>query len=158
MPTKKNNLATPESPEDEKVFSNIEEFGCHVVNILEGKNNPPFAFSVGLYHRFQHPEILIIGLTHDLMHPIINLIKDEIAEGKKFVPEQMYQGFLEGFDVTFRNVDTAHYKEYLGTALWFYQSYDFPTLQCIWPTTKGYFPWDKDYPEDLMEWQRLFDK
>jgi Domain of unknown function (DUF4262) len=151
-------LATPESSADEKVFSNIEEYGCHVLNILEGENRPPFSFSIGLYHRFQQPEILIVGLRHDLMHPMINLIKDEIVAGKIIEPEKMYQGFLEGFDVTFRKVATAHYKDYLGTALWFYQSYDFPMLQCIWPTTDGYFPWDKNYPEDLIEWQPLLDK
>lgn len=56
MPKKKNKLATPESPQDEKVFSDIEEYGCHVINILEEADLPPYCFSIGLFHRFQHPK------------------------------------------------------------------------------------------------------
>ena len=92
------------------------------------------------------------------MHSMINWMKDEIAAGKIFQEGQMYSGFLEGFDVIFRKVAVTHYQEYLGYANWFYQGYDFPTLQCIWPTTEGYFPWDEKYPKDLIEWQRLLDK
>lgn len=147
-----------ENVRDMKVRSDIAKYGLHVINVMEDEEHPPHSFSIGLFHNFKHPEIIIVGLKTELMQSMINWMGDEIREGKQLEVGKNYSGFLEGFDVTFGEMSKHHYKEYLGYALWFYQSYDFPVIQCIWPTTKGYFPWDKKYPKDLMDWQRLLDK
>jgi hypothetical protein len=42
-------------------------------------------------------------------------------------------------------VDSAHYREYVGYALWLYGGPDFPMVQCVWPLKSGHFPWDAGY-------------
>jgi hypothetical protein len=47
----------------------------------------------------------------------------------------------------------AHYKEYVGFSLWFYESNDFPMLQCFWPDCSNRFPWDSSCPDWVREAQ-----
>ena len=124
---------------------------------MEDDQVPPFAFSIGLYQNFNHPEVIIIGLKPDLMKHMVSWIGEDVKKGLTFEPEKEYADLLEGFNCRFRLVAKRHYDEYLGTAMWFYKGSDFAAIQCVWPTTKGYFPWDKKYPRDLTEWQPLLD-
>jgi hypothetical protein len=52
-------------------------------------------------------------------------------------------------------VDNIHYKAYLGYAHWFYEGDDFPVLQCIYPTVKGIYPWQDEWPERLKKVQPI---
>ena len=143
---------------DKKVISDIAEFGFHIINVLEDDEGPPHTFSIGLYHTFNHPEVMIVGLKTELMQNMISWIGDDIKKGARFEIGNEYGGLLEGFKCRFRAVDKCYYEEYLGKATWFYKGNGFPVIQCVWPTTKGYYPWDKKYPKDLIEWQPLLDK
>lgn len=146
---------------EEKLISDIKEFGWHVLLIADSvdtpdeERKPSFAYSVGLYQTFKHPEIIVFGLDLELMHHMINGIGDEIKNGHYFRDGQAYANILEGFDCHFIEIAKSQYSEYLLYAMWLYEGDDFPVLQCVWPTTSGQFPWDKGYPEDLVEWQPL---
>jgi hypothetical protein len=140
---------------DKKVLNDVRRYGWHVISVMEEDDCPPFTFSIGLYHSFRHPEILIIGLDLTLMQSMINNIGNDIKSGKVYRKGKYYSGLLEGFDCLFRKVAEKHYDEYLGYANWFYRKKAFPVLQCVWPTTKGVFPWEKEFPKDLITWQPL---
>jgi hypothetical protein len=142
---------------DKKVHSDVQTFGFHIINVLEDDDGPPHSFSIGFYQSFQHPEVVIIGLKSELMQNMIVWMGDDLKNGSQFQAGKEYPELLEGFSCTFRKVAKRHYKEYLGYAIWFYEGNEFPVLQCVWPTTKGYFPWDKKYPKDLVDWQPLLD-
>src|SRR5262249_36094228 len=135
---------------DLQVINDVAEYGWHVILIPEEDDLPPFAFSIGLFHTFQHPEILIIGQKIENMHQIINGIGESIREGATFLENQSYLDVVEGYDCVFVRVAPEYYDEYLGYAQWFYQSKDFPTLQCVWPDRQHHFPWD----DDASEWIR----
>ena len=104
------------------------------------------------------PRIALDRLVSSFQASRNNRGADEIKKGKRLEVGREYSGFIEGFNVTFREMAKRPYEEYLGYAIWFYKSYDFPVIQCVWPTTKGYSPWDNKYPKDLVEWQPLLDK
>ena len=53
---------------DEKLKSFVKNNGWYVIKVLEEENEPRFAYSVGLYKTFGHPEIIFIGLPHDVTH------------------------------------------------------------------------------------------
>jgi hypothetical protein len=146
------------SKADQKLLSDIEEYGWHIVNVLEDEEGPPYSFSIGLYHTFRHPEVIIIGLDPDLMQNMINWIGADIRGGKSFEIGKEYADLIEGFNCTFMVVQKKYYSEYLGYAMWFYKGDGFPVIQCVWPTTKGKFPWEKGYPKDLVKWQQLLDE
>src|SRR6185369_6962038 len=98
------------SNSDKKVISDIAEFGFHIINVLEDDEGPPHTFSIGLYHTFNHPEVMIVGLKTELMQNMISWIGDDIKKGARFEIGNEYGGLLEGFKCTFRAVDKCYYK------------------------------------------------
>ncbi|MEO0868094.1 MAG: DUF4262 domain-containing protein [Cyanobacteria bacterium J06642_11] len=130
-----------------KILSDIEQYGCHVLHILEEENWPRFTYSIGIEKTNNHPEIIVTGLRRDLAHSIINECHARIQAGETFEVENFYGDLIEGVDVTFRQVEPKHYTEYFGSAIWFYKSRNFRVLQLIYPSTSGIWPWEPDAPE-----------
>jgi hypothetical protein len=146
-------------PADKRVIENIKKFGWHITGIPAEENYPPHTFSVGLYEKFNHPEIIIVGLDINLAASLINNIGEQVKSGKKFEPGKSYNKLLAGdFKSFFIKVDKKNYKEYVGIAGWYYGSPDFPLLQFVWPTKDGLFPWDKNSPKEFLEDQPLLGK
>ncbi len=140
---------------DEKLLADIEEFGWHVLNITEDESGPRFSYSVGLFKTFGHPEIIIIGLKHELAHVLINNIGHDIKSGKKYQSGQFYADILDNFDCLMIDVKKEHFREHVGYGGWYYKGDNFPLLQCIYPTVKGIYPWDKNWPEDIRYLQPI---
>ena len=143
---------------DRKVLSDISQYGLHIVHIIGEEELPPFSFSIGLFENYSHPEIIIIGLVQELTHSLINDIAHDIKKGKKFEALNYYPDILEGFDCYFIEVDIANYREYLGYANWYYNGDSFPAVQCIYPTTKGIYPWQEEWPDNIKGLQPILGK
>jgi hypothetical protein len=144
-----------ERASDEKLLQDIAEYGWHVVLIAEDEEGPAFAFTVGLYHSYGHPEVLIQGLGLDLMHQVLNAIGDEAKGGQRYEAGCRYPDLLESYDCLFQTIERSYYPEYLGYANWYYKGDNFPALQCVWPDMKGRFPGEEGFPVQLAELQRL---
>lgn len=140
---------------EHKLLSDIEKHGWHVINVLEDTEGPGFAYSVGLYQVFHHPEILIFGLSLNTMHEIINVIGNNIKSGTKFLASERYNEIVEDYTVAFQVITKRHYDKYLGWAIWYYKHETFPVLQCFWPSKNGYFPWETEYPASLKTRQPI---
>ncbi len=140
---------------DKKVFSDIEKYGLHVIYVLEDDEGPGFGFSIGLYKNYGHPEIIIIGLKQELTHSIINDIGAYVKDGKKYESLNYYDGLIKGFECYFVDIDKSNYYQYMGYANWYYGDNDFPVVQCIYPTIKGIYPWQKEWPENIKDLQPL---
>ena len=54
------------------------------MNVLDLPDSPGWAYSIGFYRTFNHPEIVVFGLNSQLMHSIINSVGDDIRDGKSF--------------------------------------------------------------------------
>ena len=142
----KKRVAKDES--EQKVLDDIREFGQHVLAVAEDDEGPGFIYSIGLFENYAHPEIIIIGLRQELAHLLINNIAFDIKEGKTFSPGEFHEGVLDDFLCYFAAVHPEHYRDFVGWARWYYGGDDFPLVQCIYPTTNGVFPWEKDFPEN----------
>ena len=151
-------MRKPQDKQEQKLIADIERYGWHVIKVLEDEKGPGFAYSIGLFHRYAHPEILVIGLRLDSMHGIINGIGEQIKTGERFVDGTEYSDILRGYDCAFRNVDRKFYKDYLGCALGFYEDGNFPVLQCVWPDKQSKFPWDDGFHETLALRQPVLDE
>jgi hypothetical protein len=140
---------------DKQVLSDIEQYGLHIVHVLADDDNPGFGFSIGLFKNFKHPEIIIVGLQQELIHSLINDMGEAIKRRKRFDGFTYSPDILEGFECYFIPVDKTHYSAYLGYANWFYKGDDFEVLQCIYPTVKGIYPWQDNWPERLKKVQPI---
>jgi hypothetical protein len=67
---------------EDVIRQHIAEYGWHFV-LIEAENDlPAFAYSIGLYHSFRHPEIVAFGLKLDTLHRLINICGDRIKAGE----------------------------------------------------------------------------
>ena len=141
------------------ILDNIEKHGCHLA-LLEADNYlPAFIYSIGLFRKFGHPELICFGLKTEVMASILNHACDLIKNGETLTTNKLYSGFLEGYDIQFLQVDKDYYPNYVGYAGWFYDmTFDFPVLQLVWPDKQHNFPWDKDFNPDWKFKQPLLDR
>lgn len=140
---------------DSEYLSNIEEFGLQVIHVLEDETGPSFSYSIGLFHNYQHPEIILVGLRQELAHSILYNFGSDIKEGNIYKEGKYYSDILDGYECLLVKVDQKFYDAYLGQAIDFYSSNDFPVIQCIYPTLKGAYPWEEKWPEDIKYLQPL---
>jgi len=134
---------------EEKALKDIGEYGCHILHVMEEDGHPRFSYSIGVEKTSGQPEIIVTGLKQELAHWIINEYNSRIKKGEVFMPGKFYKGFLDGFEVTFKEVQKKHYSEYLGWAKWLYRGDDFRVLQLIYPSAAGVWPWAENAPDDF---------
>ncbi len=141
---------------DKQLLDDIATYGWHVLKVFDENNKlPDFAYSVGAYHSFQQPEIILFGLDPDEMHIIINDIVQSLKEGKKIKINQPYTEYFANCNCIFRRVRKAHYDEYFGYGQWFYKNKNFPVLQCFWPDRNGKYAWERNCLKAVKERQPL---
>ncbi len=138
-----------------KLVDNIENFGLQVMHVLADESEPRFSYSIGLFQSYKHPEIIIIGLKQELSHILINNMAEEIKNGQIYLPLNYYPDILDDFECYFVRVNTSNYDEYVGQAQQYYRGDDFPLIQCIYPTIKGIFPWEEDWPQNIKDLQPI---
>ena len=128
------------SASEQKVRSDVEEFGWHVVTV-GAQSGPDFGFTIGLHQTFGHPEVLMIGLPDHMLRNVLNVVGENVKSGARYSAGASYSGILEGHQCAFRSVPGDRFPEYLGYAIRFYAGVGFPCIQCIWPDRLGRFPW-----------------
>ena len=136
------------------VVGDIEEYGWSVMRVMEDDQGPGFAFTIGLYHSFKHAEILIAGLDVDFMSRILNNLGKDIKNGIRYEAGKQYSEVVETYLCAFQEIDEKFYRDYLGTAMWFYKG-SFPAFQCVYPDMSGHYLWDPDVDPALIEMQPL---
>ena len=126
---------------EEKCLSDVRDHGVHVLRVFGDDTWPEFAYSVGLFHNFRHPEIIILGLPADRAHVLINLVRDEVRAGHRFKAGDSTDKLLVDYEVTFRAVPTPQLVAHFGWAIWFYEDGEFPALQLVYPDRDHRWPW-----------------
>ncbi|HEV2852633.1 MAG TPA: DUF4262 domain-containing protein [Thermoanaerobaculia bacterium] len=140
----------------ERARRDVEAFGWHVV-MVSGGGDPGFLFTIGLWKTYGHPEILLFTPGEDPrgMAGRLQAVAQRVKAGETFEDEALQEGLFGPYPGTFRPVAQGWYPYFLGTALAFYESYDFPVLQLFWPDQAGRFPWEPDFTLSLAPFQPL---
>jgi hypothetical protein len=157
MPRKKQNgsggLPKPADEHDRKLLADVRRHGWHIIGVEQDEEGPGFAYSIGLYHTFKHPEVIVSGLRVQVMHGTINAAGEAVRSGEKFEHLDESSDVLDGYNVAFRTVERRHYPDYFGHARWFYRGDDFPALQCVWPDSQHRYPWHPEAGPDFARRQ-----
>jgi hypothetical protein len=93
---------------DVTLLETLEKWGWFVTKVGAGDGEPAFAYSMGLYENFHHPEIVIFGLDLEVMHRLINDVGARIRQGQTFEDRQMYGDLLQSHPCAFRRVNPTH--------------------------------------------------
>lgn len=144
--------------DDQKTNSDIEKYGLTVIMIEATEYLPSFAYSIGLWKKFEHPELISFGLTTKTLHAIINLAADIVRDGQTIETEKTYTDFFETGKSEFVTVDKRNIRDYFGYAIDFYNTIDFPALQLVWTDRNNKFPWDEGFEEEFIYKQPLLDR
>jgi hypothetical protein len=145
----------PDDDDERAILGHVDRVGWAVVTIAEDDEGPGFAFTVGLYETYGHPEVILVGQKPQAQHSLLNGIGFQVKGGTRFDPERPANGVFEGYVAWFLSVAADRYHDYLGTANWFYRGTDYPALQCVWPDRFARFPWFPDAHPDFRAAQPL---
>lgn len=119
----------------QKIANNVLTRGYHLINVLGDARTeqPTVTYSVGLFHTFRHPEIVMFGIAKELSNVVLDtLIKNLVIEQKQnFIAGETYRGLTNRpaeFTIIPQNLVDAH----LTGCRWFYSNNEFPVFECIW--------------------------
>jgi hypothetical protein len=130
---------------DLRVRSDIQTYGWHVAKIAGDDRAPPWAFTIGLEHSFEHPEVLVVGMELELLHALLNHVGEQVKRGRRFEDGERADGVLENRPPEFRTVAARWHGAFVGNAAWFYRERSFRVLQCFWPDSEGRLPWEPGF-------------
>ena len=143
---------------EDKIIHDVSTFGWHVVMIEASDYLPAFAYTIGLWRNYNHPEIISFGLTLKTLHLILNDLGESIKNGNPYKTYVNYSDIFENSDVQLVPVDKKNIKDYFGYAIWFNKNADFPAMQLIWTDRNNRVPWEDTYQEEFMFRQPLLDR
>ncbi|GHG73134.1 hypothetical protein GCM10010919_25710 [Alishewanella longhuensis] len=140
-----------------EITDNIKKHGCHVTSVFDRKGEEPrFTYTIGVYQEENQPELIIVGLNHELGAWIANEYNRRIQSDEIFQEGNYYSGFLDGFEVCFRVVAEKYKREFMLSCNWLYKDTNYPALQLIYPSVNGVWPWHKDASENFKSLQPSF--
>ncbi len=140
-------LPTISDEEDVKVLTSIKNIGWHVVYVEAEDNMPSFTYSVGFFHTFNHPEVIMFGLKSQTAFSIMASIAGEIKTGKTYCDGYVDNEQLANATMIFKSFDVNAHGGLLGYNCWLYQKEPnlFPAIQMVWPDKQGIFPWEPGF-------------
>ena len=165
MPRRSFDLPTPESDADRKAIEDIHEYGWHAILVsplahpehdeaneelarTEPEQNEiydaAFAYTVGVWGSFGHPEIVLAGSWRHRHSYLANIV-DLIEAGTTFAPGGTTNQLLEGLTVRFDAVSAGSAKTYLTWADWANLRASFEAVQLVLPDVEGRWPEHPDY-------------
>jgi hypothetical protein len=133
-----------EDKSEQKVIDDIASYGWHCVNIMEDGDLPPYSFTIGLFHSYGHPELVIFGLRAEIAHQILVIAADAARDGRSIDLSQPTDELFKNYTCCFVQVPVTEYQDHVGYCRWYYQSDNFPLYQIVWPSRTGLFPWHPD--------------
>lgn len=140
-------------PEQRRVLDDVEAHGLHIVHVPGDDDAPGYSFTIGLWHSFEQPEVILFGLDPEVAQDLLDAIADEASEDRKYLDGTRHDDVLVGYPVRFLAVPKEQYVEHLGPALWAYEGHEFPCVQLVWPDKQGRWPWEPGVREGFAEAQ-----
>jgi hypothetical protein len=150
---------TPPAPEDfpwpsprddaeTQALARLQSDDAVIASTEEAGKRPASSCTAGLFLRYGHPELLLIGLPPEVAEDVLGEVIELVAGGARFAHGEASSDVLRGFDVRFVAVPADVEGDWLQLPRWLYSAADrpFPCLQVVWPARNGRFPGQKGSP------------
>ena len=145
---------------EQRILQNVREHGCHITYVFDPDSDAPsFAYSAGFPETVAQPEVIIFGLTREIMHFMINELHHQCSNGLMLADGTELRGLLEGHRCIARAVPARAIEiEYFNSAMWLKRitsGEDMTSaIQVVWPgAVDGLFPWDDGCASDVRDLQ-----
>jgi len=143
---------------EESIKEIVEKHGWYIALFHATDYLPSFAYTIGLWKTFGHPEVISFGFKIETLGAILNMAGDKIKAGETIQTSRDYDDFFENGRAQFINVHEENLKDYFGYGLWYNEHKPFPALQLVWTDRLNHFPWDANYEEEFIYKQPLLDR
>lgn len=141
---------------DERIAGDIRKYGCHVIGVFDPEGvHPTFSYSVGIQETTGAPEAIVIGLDPKLGHSVINTYHRRVRDGEVFARGVPVEGFLLGFPVLIEPAKKALVAGYSYACERHYAGKAFKTVQIVFPSTRGAWPWEAGASESFRKLQPM---
>jgi hypothetical protein len=148
--------------EDARIAESVERHGWHAIAVEGTEREPPFVYTIGLCARFEHPELVIVGLDGKVGHSLLCDMLTEIRAGRTYRPGETCDDLIQGYPVLLRPVHRTQVLCRLGYALAYYRRVSRPdllrALQVLWPDRAGKLPTDPACEQPVAQLQPLLDR
>lgn len=124
-----------------RTVQQVRDHGWSVVMVPADDEGPGFAYTIGLWHTHEVPELAMFGLDVGTMHELLNALGHEAAAGVVLRNAEEYHDLIEGRPVVPMTADLRWYRKFFGRAISFYRRPPFPLMQVVWPDAEGRFLW-----------------
>lgn len=145
------------SSPDDLIAQDIEQYGWACITIRDAEK--PFAYTSGLMHTFQHPELIIFGRVKD-DSGILDSLVTEIRNGRRIDEPRNYD-LLEGFPIATRPVHKTQHELYFGFAMGFLTNIgrmgELEAVQVFIPDIRGIYPFQPNCSLTVYESQPRLD-
>ena len=138
-----------------EVLQNIIDHKLHVMHVTCDQGIPSFSYTVGLWHHFEQPEVIVFGLEFDAADELLHSVADACDQGGRFAHGEKHEGLLVGFAVRFLGVAREVASERLGAADWAYAGDDYGCVQLVWPDKEKRWPWQDGVRQGFRDVQPL---
>jgi hypothetical protein len=145
---------------EQDILDNVARTGCHITVVVDpDQQDPPFAYSVGFKETAGQPEVIVLGLSTDMMTFMINETLDQCEAGLVLSDGVEIDGLLRGHKVIGRAVAARFIVPgYFNSAIWYERRRRGRALesaiQLVWPGAQdGLFPWDEGCDQEVRDLQ-----
>jgi hypothetical protein len=147
--------------EDEEIAESVQRHGWHAIAVEGTASEAPFIYTIGLCDKFEHPELVIVGLPSNVAHSLLADVVKAIRTGQQYRPGETYRDLIQGYEVTLLRVHRSQVLCRLGYALAYYRRASRPellrALQILWPDRAGRLPNDPSCDRAVAQLQPLLD-
>ncbi|MGC6488749.1 MAG: DUF4262 domain-containing protein [Planctomycetota bacterium] len=138
-----------------ELLQHIAEHKAHVMHVTDDDGVPTFSYTVGLWHHFEQPEVIVFGLAVEAAEELLQRVVDAAAEGARFAHGEKHEGLLVGFAARFLAVPDEAARAHLGAATWAYQGAAYRCVQLVWPDKEKRWPWQEGVRQGFRDVQPL---
>lgn len=142
-----------EDSTEQKLIDDIATHGWHWIHILAEGAHVGYAFTVGLFQSYGHPELIVFGLPREVAGEMLAICAHAALSGSPIDLTHPTDALLESGSCEFAEVPASAYRQYVGYALWYYEKQPFPLYQIAWPSRDGLFPWQPDAAASFRQTQ-----
>ncbi|AYB30319.1 DUF4262 domain-containing protein [Chryseolinea soli] len=136
----------------------VEKYGWYVALFHATDYLPSFAYTIGLWKTFRHPEIISFGFKTETLGTILNIAGDKVKSGDIIQTSLDYDDFFDNGRAQFINVHEGYLKDHFGYGLWYNDHRTFPALQLVWTDRSDRLPWDAGFETEFVHRQPLLDR
>lgn len=137
------------------LLNDVRLSGWRLTSVLPDyeEGDPGFSYTTGMCLAVASPEIIVHGLSGELVCRLIWDLHDQMRAGRVFSAGTPELGLVSDAPVYFFPVGQAGIDEFMLSSKWFYRDRPFPAWQMVWPDQAGTFPWQAGFDESLAHVQ-----